>query len=1589
MRLILPFLKKAYKIFLRVLLALVIFIIAVWILVQTSFFQNFLIQRITKRLSKDLNTTVSVKHINVQLFNKMLLEGTLVLDHKKDTLLYAGAVKVNITDWFFFHDDIMLNYIGLDDAILNLNRTDSVWNYQFLLDYFASPARKDTGGHVNLDLRRAHFNRVKIWQQDAWEGQNMLISLEEMELQANELNIQRKRIQIEKLYLKNPQFAQYDYTGKWIPNKELAGVTDKKTPEPSPSGLRWNTDDWNIQVKKIILKDGGLALVNEEAPPSIPKTFDDSRIILSELTGEIINASFIKDTLSAHIQLSAKDRGGFEIKQLKTDYKFTPTIMEFAKLDLITSHSHLKDYYAMHYDAFEEDMGEFISNVILEGNFSESTLSSEDLAYFAPDTKSWNSIFKISGKVKGSVDNLHARDIKISEGTQNYLSGNVNLRGLPEIENTLIDLDATPLSTHISVLYKLIPDLKKVTNPKLSALGRINFTGNFTGFIRDFVTFGELKSDIGTLSTDLQLKIPIKGEATYQGRITTRQFNLGKFIDNSDLGNISFDGTIDGHGFSENDIFIKIDGAIHQINFRDYPYSNIVAHGLIDKKMFTGSASIHDEDIIIDTLFGSINFSKSAPSFALESNIDYLNFRGLGISKDTLSLRGKMVLDFTGSTIDNFIGSAKLFDAELVDNGQRLSFDSLIIESKLEENQKLLTLQSNELDARILGTFNIMDLPNSFQLFLNKYYPSYIAKPSTIPDNQVFTFRIETRNVSDYINLFNNKIEGLDYSTFDGSINVEEKTLNLLADVPLLKFNKISFNDIHLTGVGTGDSLLINTEVRDVVINDSLHSPDSRLIIKAANDVSDIRITASANQTLSAADISAQVTTNKDGLKLTFRPSTFTLNNKIWNIGDAGEIEIHQKMIMAHQIRISQNGQEITLSTTPSEIGASNDVIVQLKNAIIEDFAPLFVTSPALKGELNGYVRINDPFGKTNIQFNNRIDRFFFESDSIGVVNLTGNYFLDTDSWGVTATSSNDYYRFTGELNYNPNDSISPIRGQLTASNTNIHILEEYLSGILSNISGRASGTVHFSGTAEHPKIIGTLRLDSAAMTVDYTRCDYRLDNGSLIYFKDDEIDFGKITIRDSLNRTATLAGKIHHQFFDNFYFDNLNLQTDVGANGVSKFLLLNTTRRDNNQFYGMVTGRADLSINGPVTDMRIKISGEPTDSSHIYLPVGDVAETGQLDYIEFIKFGKEMKADLKVRENTNIKVDINLTANPLAKIDVILDETTGDVIKAQGSGKLQISVGTKDPLTIRGRYDVQQGQYTFNFQTFLRTPFTLQQGYIEWQGDPYLANMNIDAIYTAENVMLSNIPTSRGIANTRGDVDILFKLRGTLKNPQPFFEFQFPFDNPLKSDPIANEYLKTRYQSDNNQLINQVASLLLFNTFMNNDQGLLNSNNTGYLVTKSVGDLLSTTLSNSLNSWVQQLLNTRGINVYANINTSDFNFQKGGTPKEIQNLGNFGIKTSFLNNKLLVTVGGMVDYRKEQNVSNSNSNFLLTPDVSFEYLITPDGRFRVIGFNRSDTDAGDIAGVTRRNRTGIQLSYRKSFNSFQEFFTGVKNKTN
>lgn len=1555
-----------------------------WLLVQTTPVQNWIVKQVTHKLSKNLQTKVSIKHVDFDLFNKMLLEGTLILDKKNDTLLYAGTAKVNITDWFFFKDNIVLKYVALDDGIININRKDSVWNYQFLADYFSSPSKKtDTSKNVvKLDLKIVEFNRIRIVQKDQWTGQDLLVSLNKMNLYTDDFDTKNHTIKINTLLLDQPVFSETDYNGLKPPVHDPA----ISSPPPVAGQLRWNTDNWLYAVHNLQIKNGTFNIANDSKDTTAINRFDGGNILFTSINGSVKNLQFIRDTLTADIDLSTNEKSGIQVKKLIAAFRFTPEIMEFKGLDLTTNKSHLKNYYAMKYKSFNRDMGNFLHAVSLEANFVNSEISSDDIAYFAPETRKWGRNFFISGQASGTIDNLSGKNIILRSGDNNYFNGDVSLRGLPYMSDLYIDLHSRDLKTSYSELSNLIPQLRNIQSPDLAAFGNIGFRGTFLGFINDFVTYGTLTTSIGTLKSDLNMKFPDKSAPVYSGHVITNDFLLGRFINNNQLGKISFNGKVSGTGFSEKTMNISVDGFIDQVEFNNYNYRRITAKGNLKKKIFEGEVSIDDPNLKVDGLAGSINFNLKQPQFNFDADVARLNLKELHFTNDNFSLAGKFNLHFSGNNIDNFLGSARIYDATLHTGDQKLSFDSLTINSYFFNDKKYLTVQTNELDASVTGNFKILELPDAFQLFLNRYYPAYIKKPYRNIHDQNFTFDIKTKNISDYMSLITKKLKGFDNSRITGGLDLSQNILSVQTVVPLFSYSNINFYNTTLTARGTLDSLGVTTDVEDVVINDSLHFPNTKIVIGAQNDFSDVSIKTAASRTLNEADLSVRVQTLSDGFKLYFNPSSFVINEKKWILEKGGELVLSRKILTASEVRFVQEKQELIISTEPSATGNTNDVVVDFKNLHIDDFAPFILKSPRLDGLLTGNVRISDPFTNLNAEYDAKIDQFYFENDSIGLLKINGNYNGRSSDLYLNATSDNELYNFIGQMAYKPKDSTDhQLVGNLHLTHSSIHFLDKYLSGIFTGINGTATGQLNISGTIKDPKITGQVSLTNTTMTVNYTRCRYIFEDNSVVNFNMDEIDFGTLRIRDTLNNTATLTGKLYHKFFDNFYFNELRLKTDSRNGNPSKFLLLNTTSKDNDQFYGNVIGSAQLSLNGPVNDMRMVISGEPTDSSHIYLPTSETAESGKINYIEFVKFGREMKNDFSTNEEANMKVDMELNANPYVKIDVILDEVTKDIIKAQGSGRLNITAGTKEPLTIRGRYDVQQGQYTFNFQTFLKTPFTLQSGYIEWQGDPYLANLNIDAIYRATQVNLSSILTSSGFSNARGDVDIIFKLRGTLKDPRPDFEFQLPFDNPLKNDPIANEYLKTKFQADKNQLNKQVTALLLFNTFITEQQSLFSTNNTGNFVFRSVGQVLSNTLSSSLNNWLQRLLKTDQVNLYTNINTSDFNFEKGITQKQIQNLGNFGFKTTFLKNRLLVNFGGNVDYKLYQQASNSNSNFLFTPDVSFEYLITPDGKFRVIGFNRSDASIGDINGLTRRNRTGVLLSYRKDFNTFSELF-GKKN---
>jgi hypothetical protein len=378
------------------------------------------------------------------------------------------------------------------------------------------------------------------------------------------------------------------------------------------------------------------------------------------------------------------------------------------------------------------------------------------------------------------------------------------------------------------------------------------------------------------------------------------------------------------------------------------------------------------------------------------------------------------------------------------------------------------------------------------------------------------------------------------------------------------------------------------------------------------------------------------------------------------------------------------------------------------------------------------------------------------------------------------------------------------------------------------------------------------------------------------------------------------------------------------------------------------------------------------SDSSHIYLPTESSRESNTVDYIDFVEFGSLFRNDSWNSNTANILLDMNIDANPACKVDVILDETTGDVITGTGKGLISIRVGNKEPLSVRGRYELSSGEYTFNFQTFFKKPFTLNKGNIVWTGDPYGAIIDIDAEYLARNVNVSNILPTEGFRQ-REDIIILSHLKGNLTTPQISFEFRLPEKSELSRDYLAVKKLAD-IQNDENEMNKQVASLLLFNSFLTENQNFLSGQNTVAFAASTAGGIISNWLTNIFNKQLERATNGM-LSTYIDINPT-LSLQKNAN--ELQANVRAGLRL-LLSNRLVFLVGGTLDYNNPYFQLDQKG--LLTPDITLEWLLNREGSVRVVGFHRSSIDFS----MGQRNRSGARLSYRKDFDKLSDIFKSKK----
>jgi hypothetical protein len=350
----------------------------------------------------------------------------------------------------------------------------------------------------------------------------------------------------------------------------------------------------------------------------------------------------------------------------------------------------------------------------------------------------------------------------------------------------------------------------------------------------------------------------------------------------------------------------------------------------------------------------------------------------------------------------------------------------------------------------------------------------------------------------------------------------------------------------------------------------------------------------------------------------------------------------------------------------------------------------------------------------------------------------------------------------------------------------------------------------------------------------------------------------------------------------------------------------------------------------------------------------------------------------------------------------VVIDPLTKDIIKANGRGNLHINVGTSKDLTITGRYEIDKGSYNFTFQSLIRKPFTFNEdadNYIQWTGDPYNADISVEAVYEAENVRFSDLGLSsdngglgsvnNNVKKYRGPVLVTAKLSDKLMKPTISFRLDLPANSPLKNDQDATTVMRT-IQSDPSELNKQVSFLLVFDQF-----GPLSTSNavfdagtaiTGIFV-NSISGVVSGALSKRFSTAFQKIFKDPSIRI--NFNSIFYNGSNQLVEADPTRLAydrtnlNLSVGKSFMNERLTFIFGSALDFGiTAQQAAAASFQFL--PDITAEYKITPDGRFSLSLFYRDSYNYISVNNHTE-NRTGASLAYTRDFDNFNQLFRKKK----
>ena len=1620
-------------VFRMVMVLLVLLLMLRWI-VSYPVVQNKLVTWMTGYLSNQLQTEVKIDYINFSFFDEFLMEGFLIEDLDSDTILYAEELKADIAVFSILRRETHIDNLSLKNAQFNMiaPKGDKFSNLQFIFDRFFPPGppqpptpekpitfdfniKKVTLDNLSAKIYN-HYNGILMdYFVDKGHFYFDYMSLKDKEMVIDQIDING----LEAIYVLDTVFADKVIRAQDTIQYEQYIDTFPRTA-------------WSYEISQLKLRDSDFHFVNLVLPFDFPEEdFNYSDMKYSNINMDIRHLRFADNELKSKLRkLSLMESKGLVLEELSGDLLINGELAMLSDMKFITPDSYLQDTLAFKYKK-ATDWNKFEDKVKMDFKLTDSELAVKDLLYIAPILKE-NPFFssnidekiKISGRIYDKVNRLKGNDLKLQIG-RTKLIGKFRSTDLPSPSDATLNLDLKQLSTNMENVQLLLKDVK--LPEQLMRLGNLNFSGRMDGFLLQFTTKGRLKSDLGIAQSNMTFDLKSgKNYGSYDGKFGVKEFDLGTFLGNTDLGDITFDADFKGKGFSIDKLNAELEGKINDITYKDYTYRDIKIDGISKPNLFDGVLGIDDENIKV-TFNGEVDFNDTLPRFDLHTKFDYVDLKPLNLIDLDYRLEGDVQLKFEGidpNEIDGFaaVHDFKLYNTisrnaltNLPDSIETYELDSLRLTSGVDgRNARFYTVKSELMTGTLLSNFNLINVQDVLLNYLNVYFPkfttaldlsnlvkgdsSFVYKPVNPAENEYYYLSLDVEDSKNWTELISAELGQLKKCTVESRFeskssrtDVEGSTFNFKMGLPNFKFGDIQFGLGYVDITAIEDSCGVIANLDNAFIGDSLDIPSIELENTIQKDLFKFKVDGEKIGGIAQnIKLQGEIEALDDMFKIHIDTSDFIIYNREWSISQGNEVAIYDNRIVPEDVRLynSLHNESISLSSFGRK-GLQLD-ISNLSLDWIEEFVDL--EGYQFKGRANGKVTIKDIFNAQNLKAQVAIDTLMMNDLKLGKATAVVAFPDLNSPISINAVIRDKRKsRFSLAGTYTAPNIESNFRKdhyfnfKIEARNYPLKIIENFVGDFVSRTEGDFDGDIIAAGTPTKPEMSGNIRVSKVGLMVDYLQTFYRIDKATVKITNNAFIIKGSsirgnssegCMVKDKEGNIAFVTGAVLHNSLQNFAFD-ITMTSP-------KFLLLDTDRNSPEMFYGKAIGDVTLKVTGSLDNPDININATSLKGTKVVIPVTSESSASE---VKFIKFTNELPDSTEEETNyqtpNGLNVDMTLNVTPDAVIRLIFDESVGDEIQGQGNGSLKIGVDKFGNFKMEGIYTITQGEYLFTYQNFINKPFVVGNGgTIEWTGDPFDATLNLTAYYrnlkvAPYNFILEYLNTDdeRAAAQKSSSVDLKMYLRGALFNPDISFDLEFPVvDNAVESY-VESKLKLTR--EDENELNRQVFGLIVLGDFLPSNAAGATTGSLGGIAIATGLNTVTEMLSNQFSMYVSDLL-SEVVGDYGWISSIDVDVNyKRAEFEDIDAItfGNevgVGLKSGFINDRIVIS----------GNVNFDDASNQYTGDFELEWIMTPDGRWRVRLYNRNEV----VRGNDRTNR-GVTLTYQREFDTVKELFENMVKK--